>query len=70
MIPWLGTSPGEKNGNPLQYSGLENSLTGYSPWGHKEWDRLQSMGLQRVGQATVHGVAKSGTGYSPWGRIE
>ena len=24
-IPWLGRSPGEGNGNPLQYS-LENSM--------------------------------------------
>ena len=37
-IPGLGRSPGEGNGNPLQYSGLENSmdrraLEGYSPWG-------------------------------------
>ena len=34
-------SPGERHGNPLQYSGLENhheprSLAGYSPWDHKE----------------------------------
>ena len=36
-IPGLGRSPGEGNGNPLQYSCLENcSLAGYSPWGHKE----------------------------------
>jgi len=35
-IPGLGRSPGEGNGNPLQYSCLENSLMGYSPWGHKE----------------------------------
>ena len=27
----------ERNGNPLQYSCLENSM-GYSPWGHKELD--------------------------------
>ena len=26
-IPGLGTSPGEGNGYPLQYSGLENSWT-------------------------------------------
>jgi len=31
-------SPGEENGNPLQYSCLENphgqrSLAGYNPWG-------------------------------------
>ena len=25
-IPWLGTSPGEGNGNPLQYSYPENSM--------------------------------------------
>ena len=37
-------SPGEGNGNPLQYSCLENSMDGeiYSP-------QLQSMGSQRVG---------------------
>ena len=39
-IPGSGRSPGEGNGNPLQYSGLENSMDrgtwqGYSPWGHK-----------------------------------
>jgi len=27
-IPWLGRSPGEGNGNPLQYSTLENSMDG------------------------------------------
>ena len=37
-IPRLGRNPGEGNGNPLQYSCLENphgqrSLAGYSPWG-------------------------------------
>ena len=36
----LGRSPGKGNGNPLQYSCLENphgrrSLAGYSPWGCK-----------------------------------
>ena len=36
-IPGLGRSPGEGNGNPLQYSCLENShgqrsLAGDSPW--------------------------------------
>ena len=38
-IPRLGRSPGGGNGNPLQYSYLENPRPG----------RLQSMGLQRVG---------------------
>ena len=36
-IPGLGRSPGEGNDYPLQYSGLENSMT------------VESMGLQRVG---------------------
>ena len=44
-IPGLGRSPGEENGNPLQYSCLQNphgqrSLVGYSPWGCKESERL------------------------------
>ena len=38
--PRLGRSPGGGNGNPLQYSCLENSMNrgtwlGYGPWGHK-----------------------------------
>ena len=58
-IPGLGRSPGEGNGNPLQYSCLENpmdgeshgrkSLVGYSPWGRKEsnmTERLKSLLLQ------------------------
>ena len=42
MIPGSGRSPGEGNGNPLQYSCLENSWT-------EEPGGLQPMGLQRVG---------------------
>ena len=43
LIPGLRRSPGKGNGNPLQYSCLENphgwrSMVGYSPWGHKESD--------------------------------
>ena len=41
LIPGSGRSPGEGNGNPLQYSCLEKShgqrsLVGYSPWDFKE----------------------------------
>ena len=32
----LERSPGGGNGNPLQYSCLENSMAGYHLWGHKE----------------------------------
>ena len=28
LIRWLGRSPGEGNGNPLQYSCLENPMDG------------------------------------------
>ena len=39
LIPGSGRSPGEGNGNPLQYLPGEShghrSLVGYSPWGHK-----------------------------------
>ena len=41
-IPGLGRFPGEGNGNPLQYSCLENPMT-------EEPGGLQSIGLQRVG---------------------
>ena len=44
----LGRSPGGGNGNPLQYSCLENlhrqrSLAGYSPCGRKELDMAQRL---------------------------
>ena len=41
----LGCFPGVVNGNPLQYSFLENSmqrsLVGYCTWDHKELDRTE-----------------------------
>ena len=44
--PGSGRSPGGGNGNPVQYSCLENphgqrSMVGYSPWGHKESDMTE-----------------------------
>ena len=39
----LGRSPRERNGNPLQYSCLENFMDG-----------LQSMGSQRIGSNCAH----------------
>ena len=32
LIPGLGRSPGEGNGNPLQYSCLENPMDGGAWW--------------------------------------
>ena len=47
-IPGSGRSPGEGNGNQLQYSCLENPMDGgtwlgYSPWGHKELDTTERL---------------------------
>ena len=47
-IPGLGRSHGEGNGNPYQYSCLENphgqrSLTGYSLKNHKESDTTETL---------------------------
>ena len=43
LIPGLRRSPGEGNGNPLQYTHLgkshgQRSWVGYRPWGHKALD--------------------------------
>ena len=46
LTPWLGRSPGERNGNPLQlllpgkFHG-QRSLVGYSPWDCKELDMIE-----------------------------
>ena len=45
-IPGSGRSPRAGNGNPFQYSCLENSIdrgawAGYSPWGPKELDMTE-----------------------------
>ena len=47
-IPMSGRCPGEGNGNPLQFSCLEN------PMDRGAWWPLQSTGLQRVGYAWAH----------------
>ena len=40
LIPGLGRSPGEGNGYPLQYSGLENSMDSIVHGVAKSWTRL------------------------------
>ena len=51
-VPGLGRSPGEGNGNPLQYSCLENPMNReawqatYSPWGLKESDMTEQLHYQ------------------------
>ena len=48
LIPRLGRYSGEGNGNPVQYSCLENSMNkrsmvSYSPWGRKELDTTEQL---------------------------
>ena len=76
-IPGSGSFRGEANGNPLQYSGLEEfhghrSLAGYSPLGCKELDMMELLtlslsshywqGLRRYG--SVLGSLPTGTLFS------
>ena len=47
-IPGSGRSLGEGNGNPLQYSCLENpkdsgTWLGYSPWGRRELEMTERL---------------------------
>ena len=47
-LPGLGGPSGGGQGNPLQYSCLENphgqrNLVGYSPWGDKESDTTEQL---------------------------
>ena len=58
LIPGSGKSPGEGNGNLLQYSCLENShgqrsLVGYGPWGHRESDTTEQLTLGPVLETQV-----------------
>ena len=46
--PWVGKFPGEGNGNPLQYSCLENPMDwgAWCPWGCKELDTTEWLHFQ------------------------
>ena len=48
LIHGLGRSPGERNGNPLQYSCLENPMdkrAWQATWGGKELDTTKQLTL-------------------------
>ena len=47
MILGLGRSPGEGNGNPLQYSCLENPMHRRAWWGLKESDMTERLTLYK-----------------------
>ena len=61
LIPGSGRSPGEGNGNPLQYSCPENphgqrSLAGCRPWGHKESDTTERLAPSHVSHSITSAV--------------
>ena len=61
LIPGLGRFPGGGNGNPVQYSCLENphgqrSLEGYSPGGRKESDTTERLPFPFLFHAIKHSV--------------
>ena len=59
LIPGLGRSPGEGNGNPLQYACLENSVdrgawwATFSPWGHRVGQEWITLSLWLVGNYVI-----------------
>ena len=59
-IPGLGRSPGEGNGYPLQYSGLENSMD-CSPWGRNESGTTEQLS-QHVCEYVYEGFPHSSVG--------
>ena len=64
MISESGRSPGEGNGNPLQYSCLENphgqrSLVGYSPWVQKKSNTTEQ--LSTAQQVSLGGNKDAGS---------
>ena len=66
-IPGLGRSPGVGNGNPLQYSCLENphgqrTLAGYSPQGHTESDTTEATQHARTHKALLTSSYKTKDG--------
>ena len=55
LILGLRRSPGEGNGNPLQYSCLENLMDGGDwqvPWGHRESDTTEKPSTG----SSIHGI--------------
>ena len=57
-ISGWGPSPGEGNGNPLQYSCLENPMDGgnlmrYSPWDGRELDLTEQLTFTSLSELVV-----------------
>ena len=57
-IPGLGRSPGEGNGYPLQYSGMENSIDYIVLGVAKSWTRLSNFHFTRFSMRCWRGTLK------------
>ena len=57
-IPGLGRSPGEGNGYPLQYSGLEGSVDCISPWSCKELDTTEQLSILWHNQVKLNKILR------------
>ena len=53
-IPVSGRSPGERNGNPLQYSCLGNPMDREAWWATVRWAAQSQTGLSAGGCAQTH----------------
>ena len=53
LIPGSGRSPGEGNGNPLQYSCLENPMDGGAWWATVHWVAKSQILLSNLTNLTV-----------------
>ena len=66
-ISGSGRSPGEGNGNPLQYSSGKShgrkSLVGYSPWGHKKSDKTEGLHFHFQSGRTLPKINKAEANY-------
>ena len=66
LIPGSGRSPGGGNGNPLQYSCLENSMDRGTWWATVESNTTEHTHMHASAEDTgsVPGLGRS---YMPWG---
>ena len=71
LIPGLESFPGEGNGNPLQYSCLENSMDIGTWWCivhgiTRSWTQLMDRVDREAWRTAIHEVSRSRTRLSDW----
>ena len=66
MIPGSGRSPGEGNGNPLQYSCLKNPLDRGTWWVAKSCVQLKTINLATIPTPRIQSKGQTPTSQHPW----